>query len=300
MGSTKAIREDARAGRGKRHLLMGVASVVLLALVMFGVSALTQPSRDDDVTSPDLALSEDQGQELFDSAMEALDLGDVPGAIGLLQRALVVDPSNMPARRELERLIAADGRTSPNNSGGTSIDVTEPSPTGTSPTPGGGTSSPDDPPTQGGGAPPPSDRDAGFLDPVDDLRDLLPSSVPGYELGLPVLLGDDVSVTGDPVESGPQGRVTRALFAVHDRGSPEAADAFIRDVMKVAFPSDSMNVEIGGVPAYFGTDGTRFAAIAYKRGRYVFEVVVTSSGARPASLKDDVIDAARAFPGAVP
>ena len=55
---------------------------------------------------------------------------------------------------------------------------------------------------------------------------------------------------------------------------------------------------VGGVPAYFGTDGTQLASIAFTRGRYAFEVVLTADGASPKTLKALAIKAAEAFPDA--
>jgi hypothetical protein len=66
-------------------------------------------------------------------------------------------------------------------------------------------------------------------------------------------------------------------------------------VSKGSFPKDGAVVNVRGTTGYFGTDGMRFASVAFRRGRYVFEVIVTSSGP-PAGVKALAEQAAAAFP----
>ena len=76
-----------------------------------------------------------------------------------------------------------------------------------------------------------------------------------------------------------------------------AAQKFLDGVSKGLYSKDPAVVTVRGVTGYFGTDGTRFATVAFRRGRYVFEVIVTSSGP-PADAKALAEKAAAAFPAA--
>lgn len=275
-GDTKG--RSARGGGRVRTFALGAAGVALLAAVIFGVSALSGPRDATGPNLPQTTLPASDSGDLYADAMDALASGETTRVVELLERALIADPSNAQARAELDR-ITRDPALAAEPGG-----------------PGNATGEPSAPPDE---SPAVTNPDAGFTSPVADVGVLLPESVPGYELALAVVVGPDASVAADPVEGGPVGTVRRALFTVHDRATPDAADAFLRDVTRIAYPNDSANVTVDGVSAYFGTDGTRFAVVAYKRGRFVFEVVVTTAGQSPAALRDATVSAARAFPDAL-
>jgi hypothetical protein len=133
-----------------------------------------------------------------------------------------------------------------------------------------------------------------FLQPVKDLKALLPKSVPGYAMGTATGNKTDVAVSGSPTD--PEALASRCVWTVHDRGKPSEAKAFVEDVSKELYASDAAAPTIDGVPAYFGTDGTRFATVVYVRGRYVFEVVLTKLDGSPEQLQGEAEAAAKAFP----
>ncbi len=83
---------------------------------------------------------------------------------------------------------------------------------------------------------------------------------------------------------------------MHYRASKADAQAFVEQTSKSLYPKNGKTVSIDGASAYFGTDGTRFATIVYVRGRYVFEVVLTTLDGKPSALNNEAGNAAKAFP----
>ena len=254
----------------KKTLLLAGAGVLLLAGVIFGVSALSSP---DDSQDPPAITPLEQSDSLYERGMELLRSGDATAAARLFEQALVLNPTDEDAREQLRRIRGV--------------------PEGESDSPGDGEV---DAPPAGGQEPETFDPDAGFDTAVEFLGDLLPSGVEGYEMGSPLVDAQTASVPADPTQNGPVASVNRALFTVHDKGSISEARAFVTAVSKAAYDQDAADVEVNGVAAYYGTDGTKFATVTYSRGRYVFEVILTSATGDPAPLLDLAVAAASAFP----
>lgn len=256
-----------------RALTLSALTVLLLTGVMLTVSALSAPSRNDDAITE---LSESQRAELaVIKGLNALASGETTTAAALLEEALRLDPDNAAARDALEEIrrqasSSEEDERSPGDSPETGTDPAD-------------DSNPD-----------PAPDDAEFMAPVEDLSVLLPSSVQGYGLGPPVLDPTDATVSGSPVD--PELLSSRAQWTVHDRGTSAKASEFVASVSKSLYSLDASNLQIDGAPAYFGTDGTRFASIVYVRGRFVFEVVLTTIQEQPAALRSEAEAAATAFP----
>jgi hypothetical protein len=130
---------------------------------------------------------------------------------------------------------------------------------------------------------------------VNDLDSLLPQVISGWQRGSAEVIESDATVSFTPVSSG---EISRALYAVHDRQSPEGALEFIEKTSKVAYPEAGAQVRVGSVDGYFGTDGNRLATVAFVRGRFAFEILVTMPGGNPASQRDAAIALAREFEAA--
>jgi len=130
-------------------------------------------------------------------------------------------------------------------------------------------------PSTGGTTTPGVQSDSAYESALADVGTLLPGVPAGYSAG----------------------RVSVAVLAVHDRGTKDAAAAFVSS-HKQAFPKDSAEVSIGSLKGLFGTDGRGIAAVAFSRGRFAFEVVLTTAGAPPIELKDEVVRLAGLFPAA--
>lgn len=262
-----------KMSRRTLYIISSAVTVLVLAGVIFGVSALSDPAESQD-TRVELSPGE-QSMQLYEQALAALDAGDDDAAQELLQKAITMDPTNSDARNELTSIVESK---LPGDSGD------DPDPSA-----GEGDSGGDTPDS-------PADPNEGFLDAVDDLATLLPATAAGYDLGLNTVVGTDANVAGDPTDDGPKDVVTRALFSVHDFETVEKAQGFVTNVTKSAFPQNGADVTIDGVAGYFGTDGVRFATVAYSRGRFAFEVIITTDSVAPGALLDVAVDAATAFP----
>lgn len=254
---------------GRAHLwrraLAFLATAVVLAAVILGVAAIgsRKPASDGVRDRPTTTSEADLALE---RARAALASGDSTRAIEVLERALAVNPGDGRLERALTEARARAGASS-------SQVVTR---SGV--------------PTAGAAAA----TDPRYLRAVERIEVLLPATVEGYALGTPVSGDGDAAVSGSPID--PSAGVSRALWSVHDRKSAAGAKRFLKDVTERLYSRDAATVVIDGAPGRFGTDGKRFAAVVYVRGRYVFEVVLTASSGAPAALKGAAEVAAAAFP----
>lgn len=256
--TTKAKRRTA--------ILWFVISVVALAGILLVISALGQAKKSDDVA---LQLGSTQRSErMYSDGMSALESGDTTEAARLFGRALELDPANTRASAELDKIEKKPATGDTGDGGG------------------------DGPVT------PVTDPEAGYTAPVADLGTLLPATVTGYELGMEQVNAAEAQVPADPTTGGPLRRVKRVVFVVRDRKDVSGAKGFVSSVSKTAYPQNGADVDVNGIPAYFGTDGVRFATVSFSRGRFAFEVIVTTDGPAPATLLDDALAAAAALPAA--
>jgi hypothetical protein len=278
---------DARSSSRTRAFLWTLAAVLALALVIFGISALSSP--DEDGGASTVASTAEESDKFYEDARAALESGDTTAAIALLKQAVELDPDNQEARTLLDQLTRL---TETSDGDGDPVTIID--------TDGGDGDLGDGNGTDPGGDGLIDDPDEGFLDEVGDLATLLPPAVDGYTFGTP-LTGEESSVLPlDPIAGLVDSEISRVLVSVYDRETVEGADEFLVTVSKVAYPDDvDEAVVIEGVGAYFGTDGGRLATAVFARGRYVFEVVVTVPEAAPASVKVEAVRVAEAFPDAL-
>lgn len=256
------------------------AIVVLSAAIIFGAWAFAE-YRGGETPDENLEIVLTLDDE-YEQARLAAESGDTDEAVIILERVLVEDPDHERASALL-RQLKGDEAAGGSQSGATGGQG------GTTPT------EPVDPPAQPDEEPeePPAPRDdSAFLVPVNDLDSLLPQVISEWQRGSPVVSDADATVSFLPSASE---SISRALYSVHDRGSADAAVAFVDNTSKVAYGQNGASVSVGVVDGYFGTDGNRLATIAFARGRYAFEVVVTVPEGDPAAVRDATIVLAREF-----
>jgi hypothetical protein len=259
-----------------------VGIVALSAAIIFGAWAFAEYGGDETPSDGDSAVVLSLDDE-YEQARRAAEAGDTDEAVVMLERILTEDPGHARAAALLRQLNSADA--AGNESASADDPGTQPDEPGDSPG-----DSPDDP---GEPADDPAPRDdSAYLVAVGDLDSLLPQLISGWQRGAPVATDVDATVPFTPTTSQ---AMSRALYTVHDRGSAEAAQAFIDRTSKVAYRENGATVNVGVVEGYFGTDGSRLATVAFTRGRFAFEVVVTVPGGDPASSKDAVVALAREF-----
>jgi hypothetical protein len=260
-------------GNRTRAALVAAGTIVVLAGVILGVSALSAPKSS--VTTSQTQLSPAEESELaYRKGMAALESGQTTEAVAQLEKAVRLDSGNSQASQALEDATQSDD--SPSNS--SDDDGTSSKPDGKKPVK----------------EEPPAKEDPAFLKATDNLKALLPTRLDGYSFGTPTVAEQDALIAATPAM--PSSPASRALWSVHDRGSAAEANKYIKNVSKAVYAKDPATVAIDGASAYFGTDGARFACVTYVRGRYVFEVVLTSLSGSPKQLKSDAQEASRAFP----
>lgn len=263
-----------------RWIAGAAGTIVVLAGVILGVSALSAPKSTETAT---MQLTTAQESELaYQKGLTALRSGDTTAAVEALEKAVLLDPTNEGARQALARAQS----TAVASSNPDTDDATDPD----------GSSS--DPKPKPKPEPKPEPEDPAFNKPVKDLKGLLPEEAEGFALGSATATEADATVSGTP--NNPMTVTSRSLWTVHDRKTPDGAAKFVKSVSKSLYAKDAAAPSIDGAKAYFGTDGTRFATVVYVRGRYVFEVVLTSLEGSPAQLKAEAEAASRAFPDELP
>lgn len=246
-----------------KTVLSTVVTVVILALVIVGLWAFTAPKSSHQNVTPTITLSPaQQSQQAYLDGEKALSQNQTGTAIALFGKAVKLDPTNAAAQQALQ-----DAQSPPPGSSSESTGSSKP----TSTTPG------SDP----------------WLKRVA-LSHLLPSTFSDYSVGR-VEKGSafDANVSGSA--SKPTAKVTSIVWAVHDLETAKLARGFVTSVSKSLYTKDPATVTVNGVPGYFATDGARFATVAYVRGRYAFEVIITAVS-DPAGQRALAEQAAAAFP----
>lgn len=264
MGKGVAILRDKR-------VWLTAATVVALAAVIFGVAAISAPKETPpEATKP---IPEVEAESLAQEAETALSNGETSTAVALAEQALKSDPKNASAQQVIER-----------------VQLPEPQPASN-------TESSDS--SSSGSGPKPSD-DGVYGSAVSDIEALLPVSIKGWSAGTVVTQKGEALVTFEPNSgTAPSKTTVRALVIAHDRASKAKAQEFVTKVDKRVYSKDKATVDIGAMDAYFGTDGTRLAVVAFARGRYAFEVILTAQPqVKPATLKSVGIAVASKLPAA--
>ncbi|MCL5292884.1 MAG: hypothetical protein M1548_10305 [Actinobacteria bacterium] len=122
--------------------------------------------------------------------------------------------------------------------------------------------------------------------------DLLPKSLTGYET-MGTQTGPNFANRGFIPQA--KEKVFNALVTVHDRATPEGAQAFVEGVSKKAFSFGGKSMDVKGKPGYFGTDGRVNATLVWMDGKIVYEMLMMSSRNQPAELEDTLVWAATQF-----
>ena len=229
-----------------KALLGGGATVGVLAVVILGLWAFTSPKKPT-VPTITLASPESRSLQAFKDGQAALSKEQTGTAAELFQSAVTIDPNNTAAKDALAALKNGSLTTGPGGSAST------PAPKKT---------------------PPAVVPDSVWTQKLA-IAKLLPTTYPEYTLSGVNRVGSDAVVTGSPSTEG--ATVTSVVWAVHDSGTAAGAAAFIKKVSKTLYTHNAKSITVNGVPAYFGTDARQFATVSYVRGRYVFEVVITTT-----------------------
>jgi hypothetical protein len=240
-------------------IALGIAMVVVAAAAVVG-SVFVSSQRTAQPATIQLTSTQ-QSKADYDDALFALSKDDTTTAIRLMERAVTLDSGNSAAKSALAQLKRLPSGASASSAAASAN------------------------PAAGAGP---------FLGAID-LVTLLPASMEGFKLGPAQVASPDAAMTGAP--TAPGSGATAIVWAAHDRGTAQAAQSVIDGEAKGLYSQDQASVTINGAPGYFGTDGARFATVAFRRGRYTFEVIVTATKS-PAEVKSLAEKAASSFPTA--
>lgn len=269
---------DSSTGRGPqgndtrlKAILGTVITAFVLAGVIFFLWSFSSPQHKDSPSTTIKLSPSQQSDRQYQRGLRSLESSDTTGAIQAFKSALQIDPSNASAQAGLKKATDAQKAKQDASSGGSSSSSS------------GGS----------GDTPPPGKKAIDYTQQVDPLSSLLPPSFASFELGAPTTSGGDSTRAGSPTDA--SGSVTRILWTVHYFSSQGKAEDFLKNVTKTLYAQGSKSVSVNGTSAYFGTDGGRYASVAYQKKNYVFEVVLTSSG-DPGDAQSTAVAAATAFP----
>lgn len=224
-----------------------IATVVGLALIIVGVAAISKPKAPSGEPSrTDSTLTD---QQTYDQAQQLLGSGETTKAVVLLKKAAASDANGKSA--VLLTKVEQEKSTSSSTLSDTSSDTDT-----TTATP----------------ATEPSSTEAA-----------LPAYVSGWALAAPEVDVLASSVGLDPLD--PALPASHAIMTVFKRDSATAAKAYIVDVSKSVYTQNAATVSVAGVKGYFGTNGNNLATLSFAKGRYVYEVIVSSISGTPTKLK---------------
>ncbi len=252
-----------------KNVLWVAGGIVLLALVIFGVAAISAPKKTTPPETIQLTPEQQAGQLAVQAEMAA-SKDDTATARTLAEQAIRIDAANETAKaviRKLDEQAAAAKK--PASKPTTSAPVTPAA---------------DDPYVVG----------------VKDVKVLLPGDIAGWEKGTVSAQEGEGLVTYEPAPGNAAGSTTvRVTFAVHDFKDGAKASAFSNETMKRVYSKDGGQVTIGTATAYTGSDGGRLAVVTFPRGRYAFEVLVNGQPGVPApELKAVAAKLATSLPAA--
>ena len=251
--ATKAVKPplDPRGRRSRTWLHWGLtvlAATVGIVLIAAVGPILRGQQKPQAGTTTSVAR---QSRETFRAqAEQTLKAGDATTALSIARTAVGADPTNAAASDLVTRLSAGSSPPSaPTGSPGTAAATTTPAPSSAS-------------------------RDAGYIRAVTHVAALLPSKFLDYTFEPAVITPGSASVSASLQQSGSESG--RFIWTVRDRKTVRGAQAFVSKTTKVLYNKHRASPTVHGVTAYYGTDGQRIATVTYTRGRYVFEVLLSS------------------------
>jgi hypothetical protein len=218
-------------------------------------------------------------EAMYEDAVLALKKGDLAKAKQIFENIKRADPKFKDINTQIGRIDEASGTVAWPGSSGPSTAPGTPGSPGSPGSPG----TPSSPETPGS---PGTDTPVTPPPPDFDLASLLPDSIPDYKAGSISKNGADALRPYYPKYTA---KILALLVSVHLVASQSEAENFINRVNRVVFSKDAQNVTTNGYAAYFGTDGTTYATLAWAKGRVVYELQMHSATGTPAGLFSDAM-----------
>ncbi len=192
-------------------------------------------------------------KELYDAAQDALRQGDTEAALRHLRELVGMDSAFADASSQLAAVERGETPTSSGDAPGRS---NQPTDTGRVP-----------------------------LGPTEELARYVPDTLAGF-LAEPTLV-DPFSLTREYVPSD-TARVLALVIAVERYKTAALARAGVDASIKKPYSAHASSVKVAGRSAYFGTDGKRYAVLAWNDGGILVALEMLSASGRPQDLRADL------------
>jgi hypothetical protein len=185
--------------------------------------------------------------KLYAEAQDALAVGDTKLAATKLAQVLAIDSGYRKAKEQADQIAkggkpAPDTSSTPSTGTTTTVPVTPPKPGETTET-------------------------------VGALGKWVPDTIDGFVAAKP--LSDPLSVSREYTPSGASPAVSAVIVAEQFRTAAGARSALDQQVRRT-HPHNAVTMKVNGHDAYFGTDGTRFAALGFTDGAVLVAVGLTA------------------------
>jgi hypothetical protein len=197
-------------------------------------------------------------EQSYAAAQAALAKKDFATAKTELEKVVKVDATFRKAKQQLDDIVAGrkpEPDTSPNTG-----------------TPGGTPSTPATDTTPGSTDPP--------VGPVASLLVYTPDVLAGFK---PEQVMADVFSVSRVYLPSASGQMTALTIAAEQHRSDQAAQDWVRDNVRSRYTQSARNVRVGSHDGYLGTDGQRFAVIAWTEGPVTVVLEADTEG-QPASV----------------
>lgn len=129
--------------------------------------------------------------------------------------------------------------------------------------------------------------------PIQSLLKWAPDKLTGYTAATPA--ADALSLTRQYIPASDT-KVKALVIAVEQFRDKKYAAAGLDAYSKRPYPKSSSKVSVNGHSAYFGTDNTRYAILAFTQGAVLIQVEMVAEPGKQASLKSDLIAVAKQLP----
>ena len=205
-------------------------------------------------------------EALYAAAQADITRGDLTAAKLKLARIVASDSAFRLASRQLSdintgRKPSPDSELKPNAS----------KPTTTTPKPG-------------------DDKPAG---PIESMMKWTPDTILGFTASKATADAMSLSRQYAPTSGS---KVVALVIAAEQYRDAKTAAAALDAYAKRPFPKNAVAISVNGRTAYFGTDNTRFAMLAFTQGAVLVQLEMASKPGAQASLKNELVAAAKQLP----
>lgn len=139
----------------------------------------------------------------------------------------------------------------------------------------------------------PKPGDATPTGPIESMMKWTPDKITGFTASK--VAADAMSLSRQYAPTGDTA-VKSLVIAAEQYRDAKTATAALGAYAKRPFPMNSATITVNGHSAYFGTDGTRFAILAFTQGAVLVQIEMSSKPGEQATLKNALVAVAKQLP----